>query len=397
MAAGSAYRLSYVTESSFGTPSGTAFQILHGSLNAGGSLNRAQIQSQAIRSDRGMASTRFGSKKPALRYPFELRYGAYEDFIASWNMSSWAAAASAISALTVTVVAGSTNTMAATGIGGTGGTLIAVGDWVKVSGFTGGYTANNGYFKVTARGADLLTFGQAKDADGVSLLTAASSQSGISVQRLGYNATGSTKSYVAFEEAYTDVSIYKEWLGCMANTMSLAIQPDQIITGEFGFIGKSLVGPAAATYTASTVAVSSALPMTGSDLTGVVAVDGTPVAICTGVNFSGNNSGNYLNGVFAQVPYGLTAGRSNLSGSMSLYVLDYAWYTKYLNETRFALSLKLMDSGGITGYGIEVPYCAITAEPSENKTEDNVVQNVSFQVEPSSTYSLVNWKWYKLA
>jgi len=393
MAAGSAYRLSYVTESSFGVPSGTAFQILHGSLNAGGSLNRAQIQSQAIRSDRGMASTRFGSKKPALRYPFELRYGAYDDFIASWNQSSWAAAASANTGLTVTVVAGTTNTMAGTGIA----SGISTGDWIKVSGFTGGYTANNGYFKVTNSVTGTLTLGQAKDADGVSLLTAASSQTGISVQRMGYNATGSTKSYVAFEEAYTDVSIYKEWLGCMANTMSLAIQPDQIITGEFGFIGKSLAGPAGVTYTASTTAVSTALPMTGSDLTGVVSVDGTPVAICTGINFSGNNSGNYLNGVFAQVPYGLTSGRSNLSGSMSMYVLDYAWYTKYLNETRFALSLKLMDSGGTTGYGIEVPYCAITTEPTENKAEDNVVQNISFQVEPSSTYSLVNWKWYKLA
>lgn len=393
MAEGAAYRLSYVTESSFGVPSSTTFQLIHGHLNVSGALSRAPIQSEAIRSDRGVASMRFGSKKPSFRYPFELRYGAYEDFIASFNQAAWAVAASANTGLSATVVAGTTNTIAATGIE----TGISAGDWVKISGFTGGYTANNGFFKVTAVATGTLTLGQAKDSSGTSLLVACSAQSGISVQRMGYNATGSTKRYLAFEDAYTDISLYREWLGMLANTFSLNITPDQIITGEFGFMGKSLVGPASATYTTGLTALSSALPMTGSDLSGVVSVDGAPTAIVTAVSFNGNNSGEQLNGVFAQTPYRIATGRSNLTGQMSLYLLDYAWFTKYLTETRFALSLKLMDSGGTTGYAIEIPYCAITAEPTEQKTETNVVQNISFQAEPSSTYNLVNWKWYKLA
>jgi len=393
MAEGAAYRLSYVTESSFGTPSGTTFQLLHGHLNAGGALSRAQLQSEAIRSDRGVASTRFGSKKPSFRYPFELRYGAYDDMFASFNQAEWTVAAAANSGLTATVVAGTTNTIAATGID----TNIVAGDWVKISGFTGGYTANNGFFKATVVATGTLTLGQAKDVAGASLLVACSSQSDISVQRVSYNATGSTKSYLAFEEAYTDIDLFREWLGMAANTMSLNIAPDKIITGEFGFMGKSLVGPAAATYTTALTALPSTLPMTGSDLTGVVSVDGVPVATVTGISFNGNNNGEQLNGVFAQTPYRVATGRSNLSGQMSLYLLDYAWYTKYLAETRFALSLKLMDSAGSTGYAIEVPYSAIISEPTENKTETNVIQNIRFQVEPSSVYSLVNWKIYKLA
>ncbi len=393
MAEGSAYRLSYVTETSFGVPSGTTFQLLHGHLNAGGSLARAQIQSEAIRSDRGVASTRFGSKKPSFRYPFELRYGAYEDMIASFNQSAWVAAATANSGLTATVVAGTTNTISATGIN----VGIAAGDWVKISGFVSPYTANNGFFKVTAAATGILTLGQAKDVNGNSLLAACSGVTGISVQRMGYNATGSTKSYLTFEEAYTDISMFRKWLGMAANTMSLNITPDKIITGEFGFIGKELVGPAGTTYTTSLTALPTTLPMTGSDLTGIMAVDGAPVATVTGISFNGNNNGEQLNGVFAQTPYRIATGRSNITGQMSLYLLDSALYSKYLSETRFSLSLKLLDSGGATGYAIEVPYAAITTEPTENKTETNVVQNISFQIEPSSTYNLVNWKIYKLA
>jgi len=93
---------------------------------------------------------------------------------------------------------------------------------------------------------------------------------------------------------------------------------------------------------------------------------------------------------------GISYGRSNLTGSMSLYLETSAFWTKYAAETRFALGLKFMDSAGLLGYAVDVPRCFITDDTFQ-KSETDVIQNIPFQVEKDATSGLINWRWWKLA
>ena len=390
-------RISHVTESAWGTASGTAFQIDNVPPGPGLKLSRSILQSSVIRSDRGVGRSRLGAKNGSFNLPFELAYcQAFEDHLTSAMCSAMVAAGSATSGITTTVVAGTTNTMAGTGVGGTGGSAIAVGDWVKVSGFAGGYTANNGFFRCTARAADLLTFGEAKDSAGASLLVAASAQASIVFQKMAAWTSGSTIKSNDIEEAQLDLAtpLYRHMPGAMANTLSLSLIPDKIITGSFGYVGKPVIGPATSTYTVSTVAASSALAMMANDTVSALRVDGTPVAYVTGLDLSLDNGMSSKMGLFQLDPYRIALDASKLTGTLSLMWIDATFWTKYAAETRVALGLKLMDPAGLTGYAVDIPAVALTDLSDEQSGE--TILKVPFTVEPDSTTGLINWKWNKL-
>jgi hypothetical protein len=397
VATGAQRRICHVTESSWGVPSGTAFKIDRVLQDGGGEVTRDSWASDEMRSDRSIASMRMGVKRPAFSHPFELSYGTQEDQLASAFYSSWVAAKTAISSLSVIVVAGSTNTMAATGIGGSSGSLVAVGDYVKVSGFTGGYTANNGYFRVTARTADLLTLGEAKDTSGASTLAACSSQSGITVQAMGYLVTGTTEQSLAYEENFGDITVFAEYLGCVVKSMSLSIPTTGIIKGRFDLIGKSLVGPAGTTYTASTIAATTTDPMDSAVANCALRIDGTPVAIATSLDINLDNGGDWRLAAFQSAPTGIKVGRSRLSGNLALNFTASTYWTKYLAETAIALGGVLMDPLGATGYAFDIPNVKIASFPKPSITENDSVSNISWQALRDSTLGYANWKIHKLA
>jgi len=395
-ASGSRWQPSYVTESALGTPSGTQFTKTRLLLSSEGiRQQRANLQSQEAVGDRSVAQGRLGNKNNTFKGTGELSYGTFEDFIASANMNAWVAAGDAIASLTVTVVAGTTNTMAATGIGGTGGSAIAVGDYVKVSGFGTGYTANNGFFKVTARTADLLTFGEAKDpVTGASLLTAATAQANITVQRCSYCVTGATEKSLAFEDALLDASIYFEALGCVCNGMTLDIGLDAIVTCAFDFIAQRVLGPSGSRYAITYAEKTTTLPIRATDC--IVAIDAVPVATITALSLAMANDRSPQFSIGLADATGIAYGRSNLTGNLSMYAESDTFWAKYSAETRIALGLKFMDSTGNYGYAVDVPRALIT-DSSFAKTEKDVIQNLPLQIEKDPTSGLINWRWWKLA
>lgn len=392
MADGSRIIISHVKESAWGTPSGTAFTKDRINGSAAARVARQALRSGEWRSDRGVASGRGGLKRPTLTHPFELSYGSQEDQLESVCRNAWAAAASAITGLTVTVVAGTTNTMAATGIGAG----IVAGDWVKVAGFTGGYTANNGFFKVTTAAANLLTFAEAKDVSGTSTLAAATSQSGISVTRVSYLVSGTTEKSLAYEKGNLDIPAYREFLGCVASRMTLGFVPDQIITGSFEFMGKEMVGPAGTAYAASYTGPTTTNPIGANDTLGVLRIDGTPSAIVTALDLTLDNNARTKDSIFRSAPQGIGVGLSNLSGTISLRFNATTHLSSALNETRIALGLVMMDPAGTTGYALDIPRIFLDI-PEDQEAPDDITLRFPFQAEYDSTTALVNWRWNKLA
>lgn len=399
MANGAQKRYSHVTESSWRTASGTAFQIDNVILGQGLRYPKTVLESAVIRSDRGIGRPRLGLGRASWALDFELQYGtSFEDYLTTAMRSDMTAAGTATAGITTTVVAGTTNTMAGTGVGGSGATLISAGDWVKVSGFTSGYTANNGYIRCTARADDLLTFGEAVDADGNSLLVAATAQASITFQRVGDWETGSTEKSIQIEEAQTDLTtpLYRIMKGAMANRFSLSIIPDQIVKGRFEMVGAEVLGPSSSTYTVSTVAAPTTLPMTANDTSSYLYIDGVPSAIVTRLDLLLDNGMNPKQAVYNTIPYRIGCGVSRLTGTLGIMFINDTYWTKYAAETRIALRMKMLDSGLTTGYAIDMPSVFLSDLP-DDVTADDIIYSIPIIVEPDSSSGLINWKISKLA
>lgn len=393
IAALNARQISHVKEVTVGTDPGTPYTIDRFLPGARLYNEQDEIKSAEMTADRSVAPGANGSKHAKFTGPFQLSFASHEDWIESAMCAAWAAAGSANTGISVTVVAGTTNTMAGTGIG----TGIAAGDWVKISGFTAGYVANNGYFRATAATANLLTFGEAKDASGSSILVAATSQAGISSQKMGSISVGSTPKSLSIELAQTDISVFERALGMHMNRMSLSIRPGQITTGSFEGVGLSLPKPAGTKYrTGADVAAATGAPMTGNASKSYIWIDGAVVAVVTGLDLNLQNGMEDLIGVFMESAYGILMGRSDLSGSMTISFTDSAMLAKAFDGTRVSLRMKMMDQLGTSGYAIDIPVVKL-AMPSEDGQENKVFHTYNWQAEKDSTSGLVNMKISKLA
>ncbi|HNU27155.1 MAG TPA: phage tail tube protein [Planctomycetota bacterium] len=392
MAEGARIQIAHVKESAWGTPSGTTYTKDRVRGSAAGALARSTLRSGEWRSDRGVASGRGGLKRPTFGLPFELSYGSQDDFLESVCRSAWAAAGTPVTGLSTTVVAGATNTMAATGIGAG----LVAGDWIKVAGFTGGYVANNGFFKVTVATANLITLGEAKDVAGASTLAACTSQTGISVTKMATLVSGTTEKSIAFEKGNLDVPAYRQFLGGVADRLSLAFAPDQLVTGQFDFVCKSMNGPQAGAFAAGYSGPTTTKPIGANDALAVLRMDGVPTAIVSALSLNLVNGARPVDSVFRADPYRIAVGQSNLSGEMSAHLVDTALWTKALAETRVSLGLVLMDPDGATGYAVDIPRIFIDV-PQDQEAEEAITLRIPFQVEYDATTGLVNWKWNKLA
>jgi hypothetical protein len=381
VASGSMRQIAHVKEVSVGTDPATAYTVDRFLAAASLSNDIDSLASSEMRSDRGVGRGVLGARHCKGSFPFELSYGTYDDWLESALCSAWVAAGTAVTGQSVTVVAGTTNTMAATAIG----TGLAVGDWIKVSGFTGAYVANNGFFRVTAQATALITLGEAVDASGASRLVAASAQTAISVQKMAYLAAGSSKKSLSVESANTDISMFQRALGFMVNKLSLSFKLSALITGTFEGIGFSLPAPAGTKYrTGTDVAASTTIPIPSYNASSFLFVDGVPAAICTSLDIALDNGMEELLGIFQTSLYDILMGRSKMTGSMTIALTSSAMLAKVLANTHIALRIQVIDATGAQGYAIDIPNIRLDA-PSEDVAENKITQTFTWSAEPDST------------
>jgi hypothetical protein len=399
-------QMSYNKESAWAVPTapGTTYLIVRKLLAAAIHTDRSQIASKETNNRRAVTPFRLGTRKSRVSVPMQMFYAGdglqFDDFIESWMCAAWVAAATAITAQTVTVgTPGPTTTFTAgTSIGD-----IAVGNWIKVTGFATTQIGNNGYFRVTAVNTLALTLAT-PDYLKSGMIAGASTGSTIVLQRMAYVKPGSIIKSLAFEEAQTDnaaaLSVVKMALGAMANTFELNIVPDDIITATFEFMAKvfsvgasraaaaadagALNGTTVAASTTWTAAPTNS-PMTANDLLMRIMVDNVAVGIVTNLKVNGNNGLEEQFPVGNLVPYALGKNDSVVTGTMDIYMLDTTYWAAYQNETLMGLSFQLLDPdyGTLTtqalakGYAFDIPNIKLGAVP-ENKEKTKVLHNVQW-------------------
>jgi hypothetical protein len=406
IAEGSGNRLAYAREASWKDPATAAAKWIttRKLLGAGLGLDRTTIRTSEVNARRAITAIRLGTRKARATVPTELFYGGvpaaadavaqFEDFIASWMCNVWTAAPTAIAAQTVTV--GTPSAAGTIFTAGTAATNIALGMWVKISGYTGAQVANNGYYRCIAVNSLALTFATPNHA---SLVAGAAQGTAVVMQIMAFISPGVVVNSLAIEERQSvggSVALVKYVLGNIADTFSLKIVPDQIVTCDFGFIGGSFGAGATAALAATAAGLTAPCadapgaapttnPMTANDTLLVIMVDNAAVAVVTSLSLDGKNNLEALFPVGALNAYDIGKGDSEITGTMDLYLLDSAYWTKYDSETVFGLSIRLMDpdAGTLTtqaagkGYAIDIPNIKMSGL-SENKEKNKVILNVPF-------------------
>jgi len=394
---GTGVQLAYNKETSWAVPNGTAYTVVRKLTGAGLNEERSQLQSAELNNRRAVTGMRLGTRKTRATVPFELFYAGaaaaasqqFDDFMESWMCAAWTAASTAASFTTFAMAAPSAGLTVVTA-GTPGGTVLAatdVGKWYKLVGTTA--TTLNGFYRLVAFSSTTsftLAAGQA--------LPSGAAQGSTTLTPMAYVVPGTTTKSIAFDEAYTDqaaaITLDKMAIGAVADTFSLSITPDQIITGEFGFQGRvlgigatrALAATNASLYStiaaaASWPAAATSSPMTANDSLTYLMVDNQTVGVITNFTLNGANGLEELFPVGATCPYGIGKGISNLSGTFDIYLTDSTFWTAYRAETTYGITLRLMDPDTAVGYAIDIPNVKLSGL-GDTKDQTKVLQNVQW-------------------
>ena len=144
------------------------------------------------------------------------------------------------------------------------------------------------------------------------------------------------------------VPIFQNFSGCRVGGMKLDFKTGSILTGSFSFMGCI-----ATSGTAQIVGATFTDPGATSDVfnavSNLVELESDGVAMAAKVRSMTLELNNNLRaqeaiGVLGNV--GIALGKLDITGNIELYFEDSVEYTKFLNNSAFAMSFKLLDAAG---------------------------------------------------
>lgn len=171
---------------------------------------------------------------------------------------------------------------------------------------------------------------------------------------------GRTPRFLAFEDAALDIAQFRQFSGCLVNTATFNIAPNQMVQATFDIVGRNMV-QAQSSLDASPDAPQGYEPF--DSFNGVVLEGGigTNDGICvvSALQFSITNEVTPAHAILcddnadqaAQMQYGM----ATVEGTMTVYYEDAALINKFLNETDTSLSVTVDDPTGANGYTFYFP------------------------------------------
>lgn len=369
---GASHGLSFIAESTFGTPPGSPAMVSLRHTSCSLVLAKDGFQSQELRSDRQISDFRLGAQKVGGEIGIEFSYKEYDPFLESVLYGVWGTqSGSSASVASVSVAAGTGVYTRAAGSFVTDN--IAVGDYVTISGCAD--PANNGIFKVTAVAALTLTTNNTAS-------VVASSQT-VTFKSLQTLTTASTRKSFTLERRFVDIAKYGVFAGCIADKFSLSLRPNAITTGSFGITGVS------AAYSGTSLKANPTASQTASPydaFTGTLKEGGTVIGVVTGLDLSIDNGVQPVYAIGSSKAAEVVVGRSNVTGSLSVYFQDQVMLDKFINETESSLEF-VLGNGTAQSYFVRIPRIKYSGSDNAVSGEGPIVLNMPWQALYSSTES----------
>lgn len=303
-------------------------------------VTKETYQSNEMRADRQIADFRHGVQSVEGSITGELSPGTYKLLMAAILRKDFVAGVS--DAANSNVAADST-----TGAAGTftrddvGGSWITdgfkVGDVVRFSGFTA--TANNNHnFLITGLTATIMT---GIMLDGVAVVDEAKGQSittTVTGKKTWTPATAHTENWFAVEHNYSDVDLSEVFYDLKVNSMAIKLPATGLATVDFGLMGLNYANKASGDAPYFTSVLAAATSGILAAVNGALYIQGTKVALLTGLDFdvAGNLSSEAVVG--SNVKPDIFDGRVAVKGNMSVFFEDATFRDYFLNETEVSIN-----------------------------------------------------------
>lgn len=170
---------------------------------------------------------------------------------------------------------------------------------------------------------------------------------------------GTTPKFFTLEDAALDIAQFRQFQGCLVNSASFSIAPNQMVQSTFDVVGKNMLQ--AGTTLGAPAAASGFEPFdsfNGQLLEGGIA-SGDDICSVSQLQFSINNDAGpthtILCGDNADQAAQMQFGNATVEGTLTAYYEDAALINKFLNETESVLSITVDDPTGANGYTFYMP------------------------------------------
>lgn len=214
----------------------------------------------------------------------------------------------------------------------------AVGDWIKISGFTD--PANNGWFRISVLTATDATL------QGSTVNDEAAGDS-VTVKRPAYIQNGTTLSYLHYERVMADVaSEFPQIVGNLPETMGLSVAAKALIGLTFGMMGKGEVTPTPTSTggDGSPTAAGTREPMQTVDNVKLFMADADTTLDVSDWTMNTNNNLRTRDAIGTLGAVSIGRGEFSVDGSLTVYYETKALYDKYTAFSTVPLALRCEDN-----------------------------------------------------
>lgn len=338
---GTAKKIGYKRESTFGTLAGTSGGKLLRRVTANFNLMKETYESNEIRTDRQVADYRHGVRSAEGTLNGELSPATYADFMGSAVARDFTTAPTA-SSLSVTIAASGTlyTVTRASGSWLTDG--FQVGMIMRLSG-AGLDTDNVGKnLLIASASALVLTVAVVNGAllaeEGPILSVAATATGKVTF----VPSTGHTDQSYTVEEFYSDIGQSEVYTGMKVNSVAIQLPATGLSTVDVGFAGKDLAQTGTSQYFSSPTAQNTNGIFAA--VNGVMLVQGAPVALVTSADFTIERATENATAVGSNSVADIFTGRIRVTGNLSVYFQDAVFRNYFKDETTVSLVLAMTTS-----------------------------------------------------
>jgi Phage tail tube protein len=293
---------------------------------------------------------------------FYNQYREYDTFFEAIMRGAYTANgfgdANGIKTMTLSFVAGGTNTITDDGVNGFLG--LVAGQWINIT----GAGTNSGVYRIQSRTDDVLTV----DSD-TPVTTTAAAQAGcvVSSMRLDINSNGVSADLWSYtiEKKISDITQFFVFRGMVPNSIELDLETASFYGGNINFIGKNAVRGTSTVFNPTTPYASQGFSVFNAvQSIGRVFIDNAPLSgtyvKSAKVSISANNYARPAIGELGAVSVG--KGAFDIGGSITVYMNDGALYDKAINNTLVSIEVPVYDSS-LNGYVYIFKNCKLKVPP----------------------------------
>lgn len=381
IAVGVAKTLAYKAESSWGTAAGASGAQLLRRVSSDLSLQKQAYQSNEIRSDYQIADYRHGVRQVSGSITGELSAGTWEDFIAAAVRKAFVAVSS-ITGLSITVAsAGTVNGFTTYTVSrGSGSWLtdgIKAGNVVRLTaGSLNAANLNKNLLVLSAVAADLTVLplnGVAMTAEG----PIASCTLAVPGKKTYVPTSGHTDTSFTFEHYFSDLTLSEVFTGCKVGQMTIGLPPTGIAMIGLDIIGKDITTAGSQYFSSPTAETSTGVL---AAVNGIVAVQGSPVALLTGLTVNVKGDMQPANVVGSNTPADISEGRVMVDGQFTAYFSSATMRDYFINETEISLfgAFTASGSAGADFVALSMPRIKV-GSAGKDDGEKGLIETFSFQ------------------